>query len=142
MGDVLQNVDQIAKLAGITGRQVGDLMSYNFNLGSGRSQAVWVGRFDETPSGLQVICFVSPCQRLGGGYLSSMTRAQAIDMLRINAQFSFGHFCLMNIGEEEMICARTTQILDTMDVEEFKAHCYSVAQMADGWEEKQGRDEF
>ncbi len=63
-------------------------------------------------------------------------------LLRYNTELPFGHFCIMQLGNAETVCVRATQILETMEVQEFEANCVSVAHVADAWEKRLGRDEF
>ncbi len=115
---------------------------YGWDFGRGRDQMCYVAPFAETDEGLNVVCFFSPCQKLGKGFLGGMSKSTALQLLRINASLDFGHFSLMTLGGDEMICVRATQILETMEVEEFKQNCVNVARLADAWEEKIGKDDF
>jgi succinyl-CoA synthetase alpha subunit len=71
-----------------------------------------------------------------------MSKTVAVQLLKANAKLDFGHFCTMSLGGDEMICVRATQILETMEVEEFQQNCLNVARLADAWEEKIGKNEF
>ncbi len=139
---ILKKIHQVAKMAGIKGQKRGSMLMYGFDLGGGRDQTVAVGSFGETPDGMNVICFFSPCERLSSGFLGGLSKSKAVELLRMNTQLAFGHFCIMEIGDEEMLCVRATQILETMAVQEFEAHCMCVAELADAWEAKLGRDDF
>jgi hypothetical protein len=142
MSDVLDKIQQVAAMAGIKGQRQGALVSYAWDFGGGRDQMCYVAPFAETDDGLNVICFFSPCQRLGKGFLSGISKQVAVQLLRTNADLDFGHFAVMKIGGEEMICVRATQILETMEVKEFEQMCLTVAQLADAWEEKIGKNDF
>lgn len=140
--EIVEKINQVATMAGIRGHRQGNLLVFGWDLGRGRDQACYVAPFSQTDDGLNVICFFSPCQRLGKGFLSGMSKSSAMQVLRINSQLEFGHFCLMTLGGEEMVCVRATQILETMEVQEFRENCQAVAGIADAWEEKIGRDDF
>ena len=140
--DIVAKIHQVASMAGIKGQRQGDLLSYGWDFGDGRDQTIYVAPFAETDDGLNVICFFSPCQQLGTGFLSGMSKQVAIQLLRTNAELEFGHFAVMKLGGDEMICVRATQILETMEVQEFEQKCLAVARLADAWEEKIGKNEF
>jgi hypothetical protein len=140
--DITAKIQQVASMAGIKGQRQGELLSYGWDFGHGRDQMVYVAPFAETDDGLNVICFFSPCQRLGTGFLSGMSKQVALQLLRTNSELEFGHFAVMKLGGEEMICVRATQILETMEVQEFEQKCLAVARLADAWEEKIGKNEF
>lgn len=140
--ELVEKIHQVATMAGIKGHREGDLLMYGWDLGRGRDQLVYVAPFSETDQGLNVICFFSPCQRLGKGFLGGMSKSTALQLLRVNAQLDFGHFCVMAIGGDELVCVRATQILETMEVQEFEQNCLHVAQLADAWEQKIGKDDF
>lgn len=139
---VTEKIEQIAQMAGLRGQKTGELMVFGFDLGNGRRQSVFVGSFAEGSDGSTVICFMSACQKFSGGLLGGVKKNQAVQMLRINSQLPFGHFCLCNIAGSEYLCVRTTQLLETMEVREFETHCVAVAQLADAWEQKLGNDNF
>lgn len=140
--DVLAKVQNIAKMAGLVGQRKGDLLIYPFDLGNDRKQLVFIDQFDETSDGNHIIRFLSPCEKLGAGMFGGIGKAKAVKLLRLNAAMRAAHFCLMNLGDGEYVCARATQILETMEVEEFKEHCLAVCLFADKWEETIGRDDF
>jgi hypothetical protein len=140
--DVLEKIHQIATMAGIKGQRQGELLSYGWDFGRGRDQMCFVAPFIETDEGLHLVCFFSPCERLGKGFLGGMSKNTALQLLRLNSQLEFGHFAIMKLGGDELLCVRTTQILETMEVQEFEQHCMGVAKLADAWEEKIGKNEF
>ena len=87
--------------------------------------------------------FVAAVQRIGKGLLGGgMKGSTAIDLLRRNASMPFAAFCLLPGGDGETLCARSTQLLETMDPEEFQASCLCVARFADEYEATLGKDEF
>jgi len=139
---ILHQVDEVAAAGGIEGKRQGDMLVYGWDLGGDRDQMVYVTSWGETAGGLHLLCFFSPCERLGKGFLGGISKETAVQLLRLNARLDFGHFCIMRLGGDELLCVRATQILQTMDPEEFKQKCANLAQLADGWEEKIGRNEF
>lgn len=140
--DIVAKIHQVAGMAGIKGQRDGNLLSFAWDFGEGRDQMVYIAPFAETDDGLNVICFFSPCQRLGTGFLSGISKQTALQLLRTNSELDFGHFAVMKLGGDEMICVRATQILETMEVQEFEQQCLAVARLADAWEEKIGKNEF
>lgn len=140
--DLLEKINQVAAMAGIRGQRQGNVLVYSWELGGGREHICYVAPLRETDAGLHIICFFAPCERIDQGLLSGMSRVTAIKLLRYNANLDFGHFCLMKIGEEELLCVRATQILETMEIQEFEENCLGIVRLADAWEEKLGRDEF
>jgi len=143
VSDTLEKVEQIAKMADIRGQRRENLLGFLFSLQGGRDQLVYVGELGETDEGMTVICFFSPCQRRGSGFLKGLSKGDALNLLRLTAQMPFGHFCIMELGGEELVCVRATQILETMEVQEFQSHITNVALAADAWEKKVGGgDEF
>ena len=139
---IFEKISQIARSAGVSGKADGETVVYGWDLGGDRDQMVYVAPCGETGGGHTVLCFFSPCERLGKGFLGGISKDTAIQLLRLNSQVEFGHFCIMRLGGEELLCVRTTHLLDTMDPEEFKQNCANVAQLADAWEERIGRNEF
>ena len=139
---IFDTITNIAESAGIGCKRQGDTLVFGWDLGEDRDQMVYVAPFAETAGGLKVICFFSPCERLGKGFLGGISKDTAVQLLRLNSQLDFGHFCMMKLGGDELLCVRATHLLETMDAEEFKQNCANVAQLADAWEEKIGRNEF
>ncbi|MHC4390843.1 MAG: type III secretion system chaperone family protein [Planctomycetota bacterium] len=140
--DVLARVEAVGAEAGLTGQRTGDLLMYGFELPGGRRQTLAIRKFAQTDDGMNIISFISPCERLGSGFFSGMSKKTALELLRLNSQLPNGAFCLSTIGGTEHLCVRATQILETMEVEEFEAHCMAVASLADIWEMRIGKDEF
>ena len=140
--ETFRQIVSIAESCGISGKEQGEMLVYGWDLGDDRDQMVYITPLGATGGGMRIICFFSPCQRLGKGFLGGVSKDTALQILRMNSQLEFGHFCIMKLGGDEMLCVRTTQILETMQPEEFKQNCASVAQVADGWEERIGRNEF
>ena len=107
-----------------------------------RRQTVEVRPVAKVSDGLTIIAFEAPCQLLKGGFFSGLSGSQALRLLEFNSTIPIGAFCIVRRGEEEVLTVRSTQILETSDPEELKTHFLAVAQLADQWEERLGRDEF
>ncbi|MGI9458239.1 MAG: hypothetical protein ACR2NU_16875 [Aeoliella sp.] len=143
MEEILTKVEQIARMADLKCQRNGDLLMFGFDMGGGRSQTVAVTKFAEGEDGMNIILFFSPCQEISKGvFAGGLSKGSATTLLRHNASLPFGHFAIMEIDDQEMVCVRTTQILETMEVEEFQGHCYGVANVADAWEKQLGVDKF
>ena len=142
MADVLTKVEQIARMANLRCQRRGELLFFGFDMGGGRDQTLAVAHMGESDDGMNVIVFFSPCQAISTGLLGGLSKSSAVGLLRHNANLPFGHFAIMELGDKEMVCVRATQMLETMEVKEFEAHCHSVAQLADAWEQKIGQDKF
>lgn len=113
-----------------------------FLLARNRSQVLEIRQVARTADGLTVIAFESPCQRLGAGFLRGLSGVQALRLLKLNASLPIGAFCILERDGQELLAVRSTQLLETMDSEELSTHCMAVAQLADQWEERIGKDEF
>jgi len=135
-------IERFAKLAGVDIQKAEDRFSIVLQLRGDRTQTIWIEPGEDLPGGSHIIEFSSICQKMASGLLSGLPKSQAIGLLRLNSRLAIGHYCLIKTGAEEVLAVRSTQIAETMDFEEFKLHCVTVAQLADTWEEKLGRDEF
>ena len=142
MNDVLKKVEQIALMADISVQLQDELLTAAFDMGDGREQHVYIGDFGEAPNGMHIVVFVSPCLRHEGGWFRGMSRDQMLDLLRRNGNQPFANFALMEIAGEEFLVVSATQLLETMEVQEFQACCQSVVSIADGYEKELGKDEF
>ena len=142
MSELIDQIEQIAKMADLPANRKEDVLVFAFDMGGGRRQLVHVLPVGETDDGMHVICFFSPCQEVREGIFGGLSRAKAMQFLRLNSELLFGHFAILMLGGHEYVCVRTTQLLETMEVEEFKAHVISVAGVADEWEAKLGKDLF
>jgi hypothetical protein len=142
MSEVLDTIEGIATDAGFEPERHQDSIIIKYKLPGGREQTVFVAESGQSPGGMTVISFVSPCQRLKAGFLGGMSKAQALDLLRRNARLPFAAFTLLSSDGGEVVCVRGTQLLETMDLPEFAASCECVATFADRYEAEQGRDDF
>ena len=144
---VLQKVLQIGSMAGFslephpTDRGT---LTAGFDMGNGRKQMVFVRYTGTTPDGQNCICFWSPCMQLkkGGLFGHQMGKGQAIELLRRNSMLAFGAFALINFDSADVLAVMSSQIVETMEVEEFKTHISCVALAADAYEMEVGKDEF
>ena len=142
MSDPLQSIDHLASLAGLEPTRQDETFVFGFNLADDRSQKVYIKVLDESERGIHRIAFLSPCQRLGSGFLSGLSKTKAIEILRHNASLPAGHFCLVKMGQDELLCVRSVKVLENLSVQEFKTHCLEVSTLADDWEQQIGRDDF
>lgn len=142
---VLRKVADIASLAGFKvgpHPQVANMLVCGFDMGGGRTQTVYIAPCGKLPDGSDVIAFQSPCMALKKGLLTGMSRKTALDLLTRNGNLGCGAFCIENFGEIDVLCVRSTQIVDTMEVEEFSLHVSAVAVIADEYERENGTDVF
>ncbi len=142
MGEPLHSIEHLANLANLEAKREGNAVVFTFDLGEDRHQSVYVSVFEETEDGLHRYMFLSPCQKLGTGFLSGLSKAKAVELLRHNGTMPAGHFCLLNMGNEELLCVRSVRALEHLSVQEFKSHCRQICTMADDWEQQLGRDDF
>ena len=142
MTETLGRLEEMATEAGFAPARHEDSIVVKLKLGESRHQTVFVSELGRSARDLRSVTFLSPCQRLKSGFLSGMGRRTALDLLRRNASMPFAAFALLQVGEEEMLCVRSTQLLETMDLEEFRASCDCVARFADAYEAELGKDEY
>jgi len=143
--DVSRKVEEIGTMAGFKlGRhqQIPEMIVCPFDMGQGRSQTVYITPVGQTPAGEDLVCFMSPCQTVKKGLLGSMPKNQAVDLLRRNSQLITGSFAIQQFGDTDILVVRSTQIVDTMEIEEFKFHANFVAIIADEYEREHGTDVF
>jgi hypothetical protein len=142
---VLEKVSQIATMAGYTVKSMPErnFVAVPFDMGNGRKQVVYVRYIGQTPDEHDVVSFDSPCMEVKKGWLRGLSKDRAIDLLKRNANLLFGRFAIEQIeGEDDVLIVCSTQIIDTMEVEEFDAHCRAVAVIADEYEKELGTDHF
>ena len=108
-------------------------LSYNFIFPDDRSQQVYIELIDPLPSGVKVIRFVSPCQDLSKYKKRSPTGPKAIDFLARNGGMDmYSSFAISESLEAMVVVA--TQIVRTMQDEEFELLLNHVASVADQYE--------
>lgn len=141
---VFERVQQVAAIAGY---KVGphpeqDLLVAGFDMGNGRSQMVYIAHVGQTGDGKDVISFMSPCMTVKRGLFGGLSKRRAVHLLRLNSQMLFGCFALYTFQNEDVLMVSSSQIVDTMEVEEFSSHLQACAQLADAYEQKVGQDNF
>ena len=129
-------------LQALESKREDDAIVFSFDLSDSRHQSVYVKLFSESEDGLHRFAFLSPCQKLGTGFLSGISKAKAVELLRHNATLPTGHFCLLRMGGQELLCVRSVRALEHLSVQEFKTHCRQICTLADDWEQQLGRDDF
>lgn len=142
MGNVLRKVEEIAAMADTPCERRGDTLVATYHFHDGRDQTVYIIECGETANGMHMIGFFSPCQKLEHGSLAELSKDRAVELLRRNSSLLMGSYCLRNTGTSDLLGVRATQILETMEVEEFVACCASVAVIADSYEREMGQDSF
>lgn len=143
--DVSQKIEEIGNMAGYKlarHPQAPETLVCPFDMGNGRSQSVYIMPVGKTPTGEDIACFMSPCAALKKGLLGSMSKNQAIDLLKRNANLVTGSFAIEKVGDKEILVVRSTQIVQTMEIEEFKFHVNIVSIIADEYEREHGTDVF
>jgi hypothetical protein len=137
-------LEGMAREAGYEPEEHKDSIVVTVQLEGGRKHVVHISEAGRGGKGMRIVSFVSAVQRLNKGLLGkSMKHATAIDLLHRNARMPFAAFCLLAGADgQDTLCVRSTQLLETMDPEEFQASCLCVAQFADEYEATLGKDEF
>ena len=115
---------------------------YKFHLEDNRSQTVYIEKLEPLADGFDVIRFVSPCLDLSTGLAKKLTKATAIDFLKRNTDESM--YCSFAFSERrKAIVVEATQIVKTMDDDEFVTLLKYVALKADAYErEVLGKDNY
>ncbi len=143
---VLDKVKKIAQIAGFSLEQPKELgtktLVCGFNMPGNRKQIVYISHSGETPDGLDIISFASPCMEVRKGFLGGLGRKTAEDLLRRNSILPLGGFGLADFGDGEVLIVKSNQIVDTLTIEDFEAHVSLVALVADEYEKELGKDEF
>ncbi|MDX1969327.1 MAG: hypothetical protein SFV23_19275 [Planctomycetaceae bacterium] len=141
---VLQQVADVAALAGIRGRVNEERQHFEagFNLAEGRSQMVYIRVAGKTPDGSTVITFFSPCHVVQKGFLSGITRNQALDLLKRNEQVMFARYGVWSMENSDTIVASCDRLIATLDHKDFYSTVWYVAMAADRFEKEQGSDKF
>jgi hypothetical protein len=142
--DVLKQVEDVAALAGynVSRHPNGMGVQIPFDMGNGRSQMVVVVPIGQAGNGKDVVRFYSPCMVVKKGMFKGLSKAQASDLLKRNANMLWGSFGVAELGDSEGVMVLSNQLVETMDVEEFKMHANYVAIVADEYEREHGQDNF
>ena len=141
---VLKQVENVAALAGLVGRIDREELHFvmNFDLDGGRSQQVFVRVTGMTPDDKQIVTLFSPACVVKKGFLSGISKEQALELLRMNEDCYFTRFGIWEHEKETMIVASSDLLLETLDPDELKNHAYYAAYAADMYEAKHGVDAF
>ncbi|MFG0330618.1 MAG: hypothetical protein ACF8PN_12060 [Phycisphaerales bacterium] len=141
---VIDRVKAIAEMAGFTLSKHPDCdaLVCPFDMGNGRSQSVYLTHCGATPDGHDVVSFMSPCMAIEKGLMKGVSKTMALDLLRRNSNLLFAHFAIEQMPGGEILVVTSNQIVDTMEVEEFRNHILCVASIADAFEREIGRDMF
>lgn len=115
---------------------------YTFELEDGRSQTVYIERLKPLADGFDVIRFVSPCLDLSKAITRTLNRTKAVDFLKRNADESM--YCSFAYSERrKAIVVEATQLVRTMDDDEFVTLLNYVAKIADEYErDVLGKDNY
>lgn len=143
--NVMQKVEQIATMAGYKVQQhpqMPDMIVCPFDMGNGRSQVVYLHPCGQSFEGQDVICFMSPCMSVKKGLLKGLSKKVASNLLQRNSCLKTGAFAIVNFDNIDLLVVRSTQIVDTMEVEEFRMHVNACAVIADEYEREHGTDVF
>jgi hypothetical protein len=119
-----------------------DEIYYKFHLENDRSQTVYIEKLEPLAEGFDVIRFVSPCLDLSSGIAKKLNKTAAIDFLKRNTDESM--YCAFAFSERrKAIVVEATQIVKTMDDDEFVTLLKYVALKADTYErEVLGKDDY
>ena len=133
----MKKIADIAKLAGIRGEVDGKgRFAAGFNLSGQRTQVVYVLPSMQLPAGT-VVNIYSPCRVVKGGFLSGMSKEQALDLLKANEKIPFARYSVIE-GEDGqlLVMAGMDALLETLDAAEFGTYLWAVATYADAYEAK------
>ena len=134
-------IENVASGAGLPIDKRGpDLVTVNFDMGSGRKQIVWIAPIGQDHMSNLIVGFLSPALQMQAG--EDLGRKAANDLLRDNAKLFHGAWAIVTIEGTEYLAVVDTQIAHTMQSEEFSATVGMVAALADEMEKKLGTDLF
>lgn len=136
--DLLEQVERIATMSGLTGEQREDDFAMLFEMDGDRSQAVYVkptGTFDSST----IVTFFSPAHVVAKGmFKKGLSRDAAVDLLARNEDLMFARFGLWSSDDEDMVVCSVDALLESLDPEEFSQYAHRVALAADEYEASQG----
>jgi hypothetical protein len=133
----LNKIAEIAKLAGIRGG-IDDRGRFRatFRTGENRSQVVYVFPTRRVPAG-QVVNIYSLCRMVKGGFLSGMSKEDALELLKLNEQVPFARYSIMEDDQGQiLVMAGLDALLDTLDAAELNTYLWAVAMVAEAYEIK------
>jgi hypothetical protein len=141
---LLKKVEDVAALAGLTGKvdDDGRHFAMPFQTTENRGQVVYVRPCGQTPEGKDIVTVFSPAATFKKGLFSDLSKARAVELLRLNENTFFARFGIWDSEKESMIVASSDLLLETMDPDELRAHAFYVAFAADAYESRQGSDKF
>ena len=136
---VLEQVERIATMCGLVGEQRDEDFAMLFDLGDGRSQAVYVkptGTFESST----IVTFFSPAHTVQkkGMFNKGLSREAAIHLVTLNENMMFARFGLWSSDEEDTIICSVDALLESLDPEEFDQFAHRVAHAADDYEAAHG----
>jgi hypothetical protein len=140
----LRLISQIAASAGMKGMidEDGQHFAMGFDLGEGRSQTIYIHPTKVTPENKQVVTFMSPCLVVRKGFMSGLSKDQALELLLMNQNIPFARFGIMEFDSENLVVASVDHLLETLDPDELRNSAYCVAMAADSYEQHYGKDDF
>ncbi|GGD59616.1 hypothetical protein [Lacimicrobium alkaliphilum] len=109
-------------------------LSYEMTLDKGRKRKVYIELVKPLIGGSEVIRFISPCQDLKGSKRKRvLTKNKVLDLLLRNSRDDM--YCSFAVSDSmEAIVVEATQIVRTMDDDEFELLLNHVATVADEYE--------
>lgn len=127
-------------MGGIKAKQDRDIVFIDVAFPGNRFQRVIIDWIHRTPEGHNVIRFSSACSKFKAGFFSNISRDKAVELLRRNGRnpVSFA----LTTGGDEFLTVRSTQIFETMQLDELAFRTVQVAQLADSFEMEGGQDVF
>jgi hypothetical protein len=145
ISNALDKVRSIASLSGVTldwtDAEHNGLLC-RCDMGNGRRQTVYMHYQGVSPEGQDIVVFLSPCIKLQPDGRGGWTGLNAADLLRYNSRLNWGSLAVEFVQGQEFLIVRETQIVDTMEAEEFRINLGLVAKIADDIENTAGVDFF
>ncbi|MGB0680300.1 MAG: hypothetical protein ACPGUV_11620 [Polyangiales bacterium] len=144
--EILKRFAEVAALAGIRGEVQEELQRFSagFELKDGRSQMVYVRAMPEAIKGQDAVVMFSPCLQIKKGFMRGFGKAQALELLKENADLLVARYHVTEDEDDFMVWVSADAILHTLDPEEVEAYFWLLAITADNYEKKHdgGADEF
>lgn len=140
---VLERIEEIATLAGVSGRINEEHLRFEmgFGLDNGRSQVVYARPIPGARKS-PIITIFSPCLRKKKKLFQGISKKMALDLLRRNEQVIFARYGIWEAKDGVMVMASADHLLATLDPPEFEVSAYHVAIAADVYEREHGQDDF
>ena len=137
----LDRVAQIAESEGLAFKDETTRLVIPYDMGAGRLQVVYI-QCEPMDDGGIVVSFLSPCFENKPGFFTGLSKDQALSLLRRNHRMIGAAFILLTARDGEFLAVRAGQLLDTMQLEEFRRHLSTVCSAADAYEREIGQDDF